>query len=264
MSFASNLSNIPVIDDSNYVDFEESADFGKGWEPRPEQNDGFAAPFPLPVIPKSEWKDRIEQGERTKSFLSHLGDRAGIKRKNQKRTNYCWIHGPVSAMEYLRAAAGEPYVELSPASVGAPMTNYANANGDPAGVGGWGTKGLKYLSEVGCCTAETWPNNQINRKYDTAASRVQRANYRVTEWWDVRSGNIDQLMTCLLLRIPVPVGLGWWRHLVLAVDPVVDRNGQFGFKFDNSYGDWGDNGRGVVLGSRAIPNDACAPRVVTA
>jgi len=268
MSFSSDLSNIPVIDDSNFHEFEEviAADgqpFGRGWEEKPENEDeGFAAPFPLPVIPRSEWADRIEEGERTKSFLSHLGDRAGIKRKNQARTNYCWIHGPVTAMEYLRAASGDDYVELSPASVGAPMTNYANANGNPAGVGGWGTKGLKYLAEHGVCSTATWPNNRIDKRLDNAASRAERAKYRVTEWWDVRG--FEQVMTCLLLRIPVPVGLGWWGHLVMATDPVV-RDGQFGYLFDNSYGaTYGKNGRAVVIGQKAIPNDACAPRVVTA
>lgn len=265
----SDFGGIPVIDDTNYVNSEIILDsdgkpFGKGWEPRPMADEGFAAPFPFPLIPQSDWKGMIEDGEKGKSFLSHLGDRAGIKRKNQRRTNYCWIHGPVSAMEYVRAAQNQPYVELSPASVGAPMTKYANANGDPAGVGGWGTRGLKYLSDVGCCSVATWPNNKINPALDTVASRAERQNYRVTEWWDVKT--FAQVMTCLLMRIPVPVGLGWWGHLVLAVDPKYDsKTGQFGYLIDNSYGtDYGQNGRAILLGSRAIPNDACAPRVVLA
>lgn len=268
MSFSSDLSNIPVIDDSNYITFEEQiADdgqpFGKGWEPRPASDEGFSAPLPFPLIPRSEWRDRIEEGERTKSFLSHLGDRSGLVVKNQRRTNYCWINAPTKAVEYLRAVQGQPYVELSPASVGAPLTNYANANGDPAGVGGWGTRGLKYLVEVGCCPASLWPSNAISKKYDTPSSRAARAQYRVSEWSDIKT--LDQVMTCLLMRIPVPVGLAWWGHLVLAVDPVINQSGQFGYRFDNSYGiEWGQKGRGVVLGSRAVPNDACAPRVANA
>jgi hypothetical protein len=270
MSFASDLSNMPVIDDTNFSEFEDGlasdgGAFGKGWEPRPEEDpEGFAAPFPFPLIPRSEWKDRIEQGAKTKSFLSHVGDRAGLKMKNQARTNYCWINAPTKAVEYVRAAMGQPYVELSPASVGAPLTNYANANGDPAGVGGWGTKGLKYIAQHGLCPVSMWPSNAIAKKYDTNASRAERAKYRVTEWWDLKAGSLDMVMTCLFLRVPVPVGLGWWRHLVLAVEPVVNAAGQFGYVIDNSWANWGNKGRGVLIGSKAIPNDACAPRVAVA
>lgn len=269
-SHISPLDGLPVIDESP-SDLIDGRHGGKGWEPRdfaaePFGSMSLAVPLDIPLIPRDEWDERIKDMEATKTRLTDLCDAAGLVVKNQQMTNYCWINAPVHLLEVLRVAQGQEYVSLSPASCGGPITNYANARGNPAGVGGWGTKGLKYLAEKGAAPSHLWPDNTIDKRLDTAAANAERPKYRVTEWYDVQPGSFDAVMTCLLLRIPVAIGLSWWGHEVSAVDPVkLDGRGQYGATIDNSWGkQWGKNGRGVLTESRATPNDAVAPRVVVA
>lgn len=165
----------------------------------------------------------------------------------------CWINAPVHCLEIIRAIQGQQYVELSPASVGAKIKNFQNE-------GGWGTEGLQYLVETGCVPSAQWPSNAIDRKYDKASNNALRDRYRVGEWLDLPAGNFDAVATCLLLRIPVAIGLNWWGHEVTAIDLVkLDGKGRYGALMDNSWGaDYGDNGRVILTESKATPDDAVA------
>ncbi len=50
-------------------------------------------------------------------------------------------------------------------------------------------------------------------------------------------------MTLALRRLPVPIGLGWWRHLVCQLGPIHYGGTDFGVGCDNSWGPkYGDNG----------------------
>lgn len=266
MSFESHIGNCPVIDDSNFQQFidpvVDGAKVGRGLIPRdfaaePYGSVEYAEAFPLPLIPESEWEDRMAEIERTKSSIVDVCDQAGLKVKNQQQTNYCWINAPTHCVEIMRVMQGQGYVELSPASVGAKIKNFRN-------VGGWGTEGTKYIAEHGLVPASLWPNNAINKDYDTAAANAERVKYQVDEWWELKPRNLKELATCLLLNVPVAVGLNWWGHEVTFVK-LVKKNGVWGVMFDNSWGEsWGDSGRGVLVGSKAIPDDAIAPRLVTA
>lgn len=169
----------------------------------------------------------------------------------------CWINAPVHALEIVRAIQGQQRVRLSPASVGAKIKGFRN-------VGGWGTEGLRYLVQHGAVPSEFWPDNAIDRKYDTEANNQHRAKYKVTEWWELRPRRFEELATCLLCGYPVAVGYNWWRHEVTAVALTMQGN-EFGIVIDNSWGpSWGSNGRGVLMGSKANPDDAVAPRVAVA
>jgi hypothetical protein len=128
----------------------------------------FAQDFDLPLIPRSEWDDRIADMERTKSRISDLMIQGGLKSLDQNGTNYCWANGPTTAVEAIRCVAGQPYVKLSPASVAAPIKNYRNQ-------GGWGSEALEYIVEHGICTVDLWPANAISRQYFDG-SRPRSAN----------------------------------------------------------------------------------------
>jgi hypothetical protein len=218
----------------------------------------FAAPFPSDMlIPESEWDDRIKEMEATKTRLTDLCDQAGLTVLDQNGTNYCWINAPVHCVEVLRVANGQPLVRLSPASCGGPIKNYRN-------VGGWGTEGLKYIVSTGIVPQAQWPPNAITKSYDTAETRELRKQFKVTEWWDLRPRNMQELISCLLQRIPVAVGLNWWSHEVTYMDPVALGGGKYGARIDNSWStSWGTNGRGILSGSKVLPDDAVAPRVAT-
>lgn len=266
MSFQSNIGGCPIIDDDNADEFIAPVVDGevamrgmmpRDWDREPFGSLGFAAPFALPRIDRSEWDERIRDREANRSTVKAMSDQAGLKVKNQQQTNYCWINAPVHTVEVARVAAGQVYVELSPASCGAKIKNFRN-------VGGWGTEGVRWIAEHGCVPSSIWPNNAIDKKYDTAASDAERAKYRIVEWWELKPRNFDETATCLLLGIPVCVGLNWWGHEVTLIDLVkLDGTGRYGALIDNSWGtSWGDNGRGVLTESKATPDDAIAPRVV--
>lgn len=217
----------------------------------------YAKPFSMTLIPRSEWDDRIAEMERTKSRLSDLVLQAGIPSLDQNGTNYCWGNGVVTAMETLRCLAGLPYVKLSSASACAPIKNFRNN-------GGWGGDALEWAMEKGMCTAETWPANAIDRRYYTDAAKEEAKRFRVTEATDVEQYDFDALMTMLFNRVPCPLGLDWWGHLICAMDPVKISSGQYGVRIRNSWGDdYGDQGF-AVLSERKSRGDVVAPRVMIA
>lgn len=218
----------------------------------------FAAKFDLPLIPRSEWTERVAEMERKHTRLSDVADEAGLKSLDQNGTNYCWCNAVITAMQTLRAAQNQPFIALSPASVAAPIKHYRNQ-------GGWGGEALRFIVEHGVAAQEFWPANYWQSdKYDTPAMRANRARHKVVEWWDLAPRRFDQLMTCLLLRIPVAIGLNWWSHEVCAVDPVVLAKDRYGVRIRNSWGDeYGDRGYAVLTEGRATPDDAVAPRVTT-
>ena len=226
----------------------------RDWDKFPEG--AFATPFPLPVIPRSEWRDRIEQMDKEKRWPKNHKLFSGFQSLDQNGTSYCWINAPVQCVHYVRAIQGEKHVPLSPASVGAPIKGYRN-------VGGWGTQGLKYMTEHGVAPQSMWPANAINRKYDTAESREERKKYIVDEWWELKANSFDQLVTCLLLGYPVAIGLSWWGHEVTACAVAVRGSDDFLVDIDNSWSSrWGDNGHSLLTQSKATPDDAIAARVV--
>ena len=108
-------------------------------------------------IPRSQWASLVQQGQGT--FLSDLIKAANIPSKNQDGLNFCWAYASVETDETCRLVQGQPYVPLSPESVGGPITNWRNVGGD-------GLDALTQLSTVGCC-ANTFmdaPNSlRVNR-----------------------------------------------------------------------------------------------------
>ena len=216
---------------------------------------GFAKSFDIPIIPRGEWDDRIEEIEKTRSRLSDLSYAAGLKCLDQNGTNYCWANGPVYCVEVVRVAMGLGVEYLSPASVAAPIKSYRNS-------GGWGSQALKYIIDKGIVPSKLWPPNAIDSDYYTTDNLEKAKNYIVTEWYDLESNNFDQLMTCLLLRIPVAVGYNWWSHEVSAIDPIALGGGAYGIRIRNSWGmGYGADGYAILGERKGTPDDAVAPRV---
>lgn len=262
------MSNyVSVLYPNEYVYDDASADvltrvdrsiYGRGLLPRvkPYGSLPYAAALSIPIVPRDEWVDRIEEMERTKTRLSDLVLRAGLPCKDQNGTNYCWINAPVHCVEVVRVLQNEEMVILSPASCGAKIKNFRN-------VGGWGTEGLEFIIEHGVVPVSMWPANAISRRYDIAGAWEEAKKYRVTEWWDIKPRDLDELFSVLFARIPVAVGYDWWGHEVTAYDPVHLGNGEFGVRIRNSWGmAWGDRGFSVLKGRKMLPDDAVAPRVV--
>lgn len=220
----------------------------------------FLSPFPQNMyIPRSEWDDRIEEIERDSSSIHDMALHYGVKIKDQNGFGWCWGFGACTAVELARAGQGLDYVELSASSVCGPVKNYRNE-------GGWGKEALDYGVRHGWAPVSMWPECPVgaNPRYDTEASRQEREKYKVDEWWEIPNRDFDALMSALFHKFPAAVGLNHWGHLICAAKPVKS-GGNYGWLYRNSWkASWGDNGCGVLLASKAIPDGiTVVPRVTT-
>lgn len=222
-------------------------------------------------IPREQWADRIRDILANRQDIrSHLKDN-GIGPKNQKQTNYCWIFGPTRAFEITRVLQGQEWVSLSPASAGAQIKNFRND-------GGWGLEGIQFIAEKGLVPSNRWPDTAWNdRSLLTEENKRIALDYRATEWWELARRNMDDLVSCLLRGIPVAVGYDWWGHEVCAVGAIwngVNSRAKINtiqWVYDsisllilNSWDDWGDEGYGILKGSKMVADDQVAPRVAMA
>lgn len=259
-----------IIDDNNYGMFardnlvvdgdpKSRGRIPRDYDKEPFGASEFYAPFPDDmVIPEENWKAMAEELERTKSRLSDIVDRAGLICKDQDGLPYCWCNGATHSFEIARAVMGLPTVLLSSASVGGPVSGWRK-------VGGWGTAALKQIIQVGAAPASIWGNNDVNPRLYTEENKAVMAKYRCLEWYELKPRSFAQLVSCLLQRIPVAIGLNWWSHEVTAYDVVVMADGSIGVRFRNSWGmGWGDRGYSILTRAKATPDDAIAPRVARA
>jgi hypothetical protein len=237
---------------------------GRGLKPRnlkAEPTGSFAAPFDIPVIPSNQWEAIIDAREASQSSLWHIRERAlgdgRIPSLHQGSTNYCWAHGPVSAMLLVRARENQPYVRLSATAVAAIVKEYRNR-------GGIGIDALRWIVANGCPPDDLWPANRIDPALDTPAMRRAAAKNKITEWYDLKPRRFDQLATCLLLNIPVAVGYNWWGHEVCAIR-LRRYKSKWVVDIWNSWGDtYGTNGVATLEESQATPDDAVAPIMISA
>lgn len=221
----------------------------------------------VPLIPRSEWSDRIKEMERTKSRLSDLRMIANRSRHipslDQNGQGYCWAYSTTSAIMLLRAAQGLPYVRLSAHAVGCMVKGFRDQ-------GGWSAQSLEFITARGVPSVEFWAEKSMSRSHNNDRTWENAARHKPTEGWvelDApvydRDLTFDEVMTCLLNRIPVPSDFNWWTHAVCGMDPVEVERNSFGIRIWNSWRDsWGNLGTAVLRGSKAVPDNAVAPRVV--
>lgn len=255
----------PVIDDTNYKQLcppvrPDGGNWGRIPRDYAQVPEGMCAGASMwdksLEIPESEWDARIVEMTAKGQLLSQLAEQSNPRLDclDQNGTNYCWCNAVVMACMFLRLRMNLPLVRLSPASVACIVKNFSNS-------GGWGGEALDQIVKAGVATQATWPPNAISKQYHTAAEQTEAMNYRVTEWWELPSRSFSALMSCLLTGLPVAIGLNWWSHEILAVDPVLISAGVYGVRILNSYGrSYGTNGYAVLSRSKATPDDAVAPR----
>lgn len=255
-----------IIHDGN-AHLHQTSDMGhsKGLVPRDYNQHpvGYlycAKPFDLPLIPESEWADRLAAQIAAKAQLSDIRNRGNagqpIPSRDQNGKGYCWAHSSTSASLLLRALMGQPYADLSAYAVACIIKGYRDQ-------GGWGAESLEWIAQNGIPTSKTWPQQSMSRSNDNPAMRAEAAMHKVTEWMDGEPNNKAQLVTCLLSNNPVVVDFNWWSHSVCAMD-LVSLN-PFRIRIWNSWGDsWSENGTGLLEGSKAIPDGMIMPRVVMA
>lgn len=255
-----------IINDRNWGDFiVPPQGEGFGLVPRfygayPVGYSPAAPEFDIPLIPESEWQSRLDAQIDAKARLSDVRNASGpggkpIPSTDQNGRGYCWCHSGTSACLIVRAVNNQPFVDLSAYMVGCIVKNYRDQ-------GGWGSQGVEFIATHGIPSSEFWPQRSVSRSNDTPAMRENAKLHRITEWMDMQPRSKAQLVTCLLLGIPVVSDFNWWSHSVLTMDLV--SLSPFRTRIWNSWGDsWSENGVGVLEGSRALPDGMLAPRVLT-
>jgi hypothetical protein len=248
-----------VIDDNSSRPINPEGFYGHDPRDYSAQPIGFGAgnagKFPDNLrIPRKNWPDLIRERKAKGAGLRRIRTEAKVGHLDQARTNYCWGNGPTQAYKIWRAASGLPPVNLCAASGCAIIKNYRN-------VGGWGSQFFTFLHEKGICSEEFWPQNYFqNSRYDNEASRADRENYRLTEYWDFEPRDIEAVVSSLLLGLPGAAGLNWWSHEVCYVDVDLDAKDNVVIDADNSWKEYGDNGAFYLSGSKMIPDDYCCIR----
>lgn len=220
----------------------------------------------LTLIPRSEWPTRVAALQAANAGLMALCY-GHVPDNDQAQTSYCWGNGPVSGAMHLRYAQGEAPLYLSAASVCGPISGYRN-------VGGWGLDAVQFLVTTGCVRDSLWPNAAINRAY--ASKPEVKADYPRHKLLVANvdlgaTGKMfDEVVTCVLLGAPVPVGYDWWGHEVVAVGLTIE-NGKPYLILRNSWGDsWDGGDKGYfklpegTRSNQGTPNDAQAMLMMTA
>lgn len=260
MSFATDTMGIPVVSDPS--DVSGSGGEFAGYEQRDRAVDpeaAFAKPMTFPVLSRQEIKERFIDAEKSKTRVFDVLQQAGVKPLHQGRTKYCWVNGVTDCVQVARVLMGAPHVPLSPASVGGPIKNYSN-------VGGWGIQAVKYGAQHGWCPQSLWPANEINRKYDTDASRAERVKYRIAAdgWLDLPANNWDVVFTCVALGLPGSLAHMEWSHLTGSwVAGGIAPNGELMVLVRNSGYGRDSTGHSWIKESFGLPDEALAVQVVT-
>lgn len=256
MAFQSNTMGFEVIDDSNAAAYAknilDNAGMG-GYVPR----DFEAVPYGSvveaseePLIPESEWRDRIEEMERNKSGLNDLHDQLQVPILNQGQLPFCWCYGTIGAIMTAYAASGQAIPHLSATSLASKITNYVAR-------GWWAAAAIEGIQKFGCSPIKypdgsvCWPEHEMDRRYDTQKQRTFASNFKATRWRELQSNSFAHLMSSLFRRRPTTMGLPWWGHLVFGLQPVYSR-GDYGIIFANSWDySWGKKGKGILMRSKA-------------
>ena len=293
-----------VITDDNYVEHLgdpviDGERRGRGLIPRdynecPRGSVPHVHAVDFPLIPRSEWAERITERVALKAQLSDLRLEQGWNSLDQNGQGYCWAYSSTACVHYLRAAMGLPHVRLSAHAVACVIKNFRDQ-------GGWGCHSLEFITERGVPSVEFWAEKSMSRQYDKPETWENAKLYRVTEAWvDLvpavysRKLTFDQVCTANLCGIPTVDDYNWWGHSVCGVD-VVDGVAQwlktrcgvsgklltlaaferywgvntpttgYARRIQNSWGNsWSERGLGVLTGNKAIPDGGAAPRVAIA
>lgn len=267
-----NWNGIPIIDDVTPSDVVFDPANARGGEPRDynvQPLETFASADMIPLIPKSEWDARIDELEREEATLDHVLLRARARGRftdlNQNPYNFCWCHSTVHAAQLAREVANQSPVALSAFG----LCHLADADRAQQNRGGWCGLSAQAARTRGIPSQQVYPQGNIKRSISQEVLDDAK-KYLVTEdfvdlqkpvWFQNLS--FEAVASCQLTGRPGPVDFNWWSHSVCAIKLVRIEANSYGLMILNSWGlNWGDHGRAILRGQRAIPDGAIAINTV--
>lgn len=265
-------NGIPIIDDATPNDFLFDRNNSRGGEPRDynvQPMEVFASADMIPLKPKSVWSDEIKVLDREEAQVDHVILRAREKGRFkdlvQNPFNFCWAHSVAHAAMASREIANQPPVALSAFG----LVHLADASRAFGNRGGWCGLAAEAARTRGIPSQQFYPQGNVKRSLDQAVLDDAK-KYVVTEdfvdlqkpvWF--QNLTFEAVASCLLTGRPCAVDFNWWSHSVCAVKLVEVEAGSFGILILNSWGlNWGEKGRGILRGQRAIPDGAIAVNTV--
>lgn len=251
----------------------------------------------MPLIPRSELSERCKDQEKYGSSLSHIrktGNNGGTMQVlDQNGQGFCWAYSSTMATMLARAVMGMPYVRLSAHSVACVIKSFQDE-------GGWGPQSAEFIGERGCAPVSHWPEKSMSRQYNTTATWAEAAKYKLAECWveiDApaydRNLAFEQFISGLLLNNPGVCDFNWWGHSVCGMavkdgrqyrDKTRTESGKLatliefelmwgfntladgvGIEIANSWTpSWGEDGCGVLTGTKAVPDGGLLVRTALA
>lgn len=197
----------------------------------------------VPLIPESEWIGRIAEMEAKKLWIGDVWQ-SDAKADFQSSLRFCWSYSLCEGAMAVRAAMGQPFVQLSAESL-AEAVGYSNRGNSL-------DSAIEYAASNGIATRETVPQHDISPRNWKPEYKTERGKYMPTEWYDLGGRNVwAETVTALLLGFGCYVGYNWWGHAVWLDRLRIGASGQIEVHTPNSHGP----GQDVWLaGSRAIPS----------
>jgi hypothetical protein len=215
---------------------------------------------PIKRLPRGEWKSRIEHLNEAGAQPYHW-HKLYVKIRSQSRFPYCWSWGTCCAIEvaYSMQGVGSPHLN-------AHALAYRGKNG--ALRGGFATEACKYIQEYGV-PQESVLGGFVKQRSWSKEVQANADKHKLVDFNEIAKNDLDMLVSCLIGESPQPatIALSWWRHLVCALGVTIDKRGNVGIIFANSWGtkykEGGlDGGYGILWGKKAIPYESVAVRHV--
>lgn len=221
----------------------------KGYSNRDFKSQPFASVVPEysgQVYPRDTWRDLIAEQDKRLCSPYHVFKSAKLPTLNQKSTNYCWCFCLVQGVSIALAKSGydtTPPLHLSASYPAQIYKNFSNS-------GGWSMQAVEAVQEHGIPTTDVFGEAVISRKACNDSKVKQSAKkHSIASYEECESRDFESAFSALLSPDPscVTLGLSWWRHAVLGIRPVFDKDRGYGILILNSWGkDWSSDGMQVL------------------
>jgi hypothetical protein len=237
------IQGYPVIGDD--FRFVKGLDEGLGYIDRDYESDAlgadsFCVANSTPTFSMSELIERIKEKTAKNDWITDKCDAIGFKVKNQSRSNYCWNHAPVRAMELAYILQGGDVKILSAFWGAAQIKRGRNQ-------GGWGIQACRFLHDKGVPLESFHPPMNFSVNNDPAVVANAKL-HQLAAWNDLEPSDQMAIYSKVVLDQPVTVGIPAWTHEVCLTKLLVEGN-EIIPVCDNSHGtSSGNNGRVALRG----------------